>query len=87
MKDDKGRNLMVELPGYKTRQPTVEEFEKALQVEQQRKELESKIESLQKELKTLDSESVKMDLKVFYDTAGFPYDVRHFITTDSFASI
>lgn len=87
MKDSKGRRLMVELPGYKTREPTVEEFEKALQVEQQRTELENKIQSLQKELKTLDSESVKMDLKVFYDTAGSPYDVRHFIVTDSFATI
>lgn len=87
MKDSKGRNLMVELPTYQFREPTVEEFEKALQVEQQRKELENKIESLKKELKTLDSESVKMDLKVFYDTAGFPSHVRHFIVTDSFASI
>lgn len=81
MKDSKGRNLMVELPTYKFREPTLEEFNKALEIEEKRRVYHEKRDKLNAEILAFEKESDALKLLVFFDTAGYPYTSRRFIVT------
>lgn len=86
------KKLYVEIPakGYGTnfREATAEETALAFGFQAKRKELELIIEQAQKNLKDLNEESSKSSVSnVFFDEAGFPYNVRHFVATGGFSTI
>lgn len=59
------------------RDPTEAELEHALAMQKERKKLNKIVSNAKSRL----SEIYNDKSKVFYDTAGHPYDIRHFIAS------
>lgn len=87
MIDSKGRSLKIEIANGQFREPTIEEFEKALEIEAKRKVMREELDKLNHEFKVFNQEAEDLNLKVFHDTAGFIYTTRYFLTTDHIESL